>query len=80
MSDRKAKQVQLKQKDQQLLELQEALEISLKSNASHRAGRGIGGDEEHVPKLLLRRVDVDGRIWILAEYREPGIDDGWLCL
>ena len=68
-------EVQLKQKDQQLLELREALEVSQKASSS-RTGRGI--DEEYTPKVLLRRVDLDDRIWILAEYRESGMDDRWL--
>ena len=51
-------EVQLKQKDQQLLELREALEVSQKASSS-RTGRGI--DEEYTPKVLLRRVDLDER-------------------
>ena len=47
--------------------------------------RGIQNDDQLIPRNLLRRIDVENRIWVLVEYEPIGggdsrsnIDDKWI--
>lgn len=66
-------QATLAAKDAQIAQLRAALE----AEAQSRRNRNGLGQEEKVPRNLLRRVDVEDLIWILVEY-EGGIEDDWI--
>ena len=71
-SNLEANQASLADKDKQITGLRSALDDV------HRGKLSMGnGTEESSPKHLSRRVDVDGRIWILVEY-DAGADDKWV--
>ena len=87
-SSLEANQVDLKEKDRYIEQLKAALDeekmrggSSMGSGGSHSSKRGQH-DDQLIPRNLLRRVDIDNRIWILVEY-EPGgdnrnVDDKWV--
>jgi hypothetical protein len=68
-------QVTLAAKDAQIANLRAALESAEAQNRRNRSG-GFG-QEEKVPRNILRRIDVEDMIWILVEY-EGGVDDDWM--
>lgn len=70
------KQEALAAKDRQIQQLSAALEEEKASKLS-RKHLTVGKDDEnaHMPRNLIRRMDVDDVIWILIEYE--GIDDSW---
>jgi len=72
-SNLEANQASLAEKDKQIAQLRSALEDV------HRGKMSLGTKEdESRPKHLSRRINVDGRIWVLVEY-DQGEDDKWLA-
>ena len=73
-SSLEANQVDLKEKDRYIDQLKAALEeektrggISGMGGGGHGSKRGQNEDQ-FIPRNLLRRVDMENRIWILVEY------------
>lgn len=85
-SSLEANQVDLKEKDRYIDQLKVALEDEKNrggSGGGHNGKRSTGKDDDtQIPRNLLRRVDVDNRIWILVEYEASGdgrnMDDRWI--
>ncbi len=63
-SNLEANQNTLAQKDKQIAELRASMENVYKGVNLKPTG---GKEEEREPKRILRRVNVDGRIWILGK-------------
>ena len=87
-SSLEANQVDLKEKDRYIDQLKAALEeektrggISGMGSGGHGSKRGQNEDQ-FIPRNLLRRVDMENRIWILVEYESTGdsrnTDDRWM--
>lgn len=72
-SNLEANQATIAVKDNQIAQLISALEEERKT--SHKKGLSREDEVSLTPRNILRRVDVDGSIWILIEYDDH--DDTW---
>jgi hypothetical protein len=80
-SSLEANQVDLKEKDKYIQQLKQALEEE-KSREKSSKRPGQKEDEISIPRSLLRRIEIEQRIWILVEYEAGAdgrsVDDRWL--
>jgi len=83
-SSLEANQLALAEKDKLIAQYKAQLEsndsnIYIGSSYGKRNSQGIFSkeDESKYPRRLLRRVDVEDKIWLLVEY-SAGIDDSWI--
>lgn len=80
-SSLEANQQAMAEKDKQIEALRTALQAEVAKQSQmqmmQRAGAGGAGDEDgsSKPRRILRRVDVDGKVWLLLEY--PGGVECW---
>lgn len=80
-SSLEANQVDLKEKDKYIQQLKQALEEEkAREKSSKRPGQKE--DDALIPRSLLRRVEIEHRVWILVEYEAGAdgrnVDDRWL--
>jgi hypothetical protein len=70
----------MKEKDKYISQLKQALDDEKSKDRSKRSNNK--DDEASIPRSLLRRVDVDKKIWILIEYELAAdgrnVEDKWI--
>ena len=79
-SSLEANQVDLKEKDKYIAQLKQALEEEKARDKTSKRST-FKDDEALIPRNLLRRVDIESRIWLLIEYEGAAdgrnVDDKW---
>jgi hypothetical protein len=76
-SSLEANQATLAEKDKYIIQLKSALEEEKLARTNKKSS--IGKDDENlITRAILRRVDVEDRIWILIEYEGNNYDDRWI--